>query len=242
MPTRRRMDHLPRSAIAGQATFVGCLARITIARHALRQLLPESIAFAESGGADHPCLLVFGEQRDGTTLFGGLPVPWGITYHELLFAVPFVRWRESAREHLFVSGMICDFWPAVWNGNFYYGFNKRFMRMSWHGDRFSVNDTSSRPSFTASIDRNVPTSRDALDWIRSAASLPVLGHRRDGVFVRSQFEWDFSKAVVEAAAVTFAPGRQIPDIPLPGSVVCVDAFRVARMCWRLTWPEPATFA
>ena len=111
---------IPSTAIAGEATFAGCLAVIDVARQALLPTLPPSVTLPRDDSAGYPCLLVFGEQSDGTTFWGGRSVPWGIRYHELMVAIPFVYWDGAFGEHLFVAGMICDFWPAVWNGNLYW--------------------------------------------------------------------------------------------------------------------------
>ena len=86
------MPDLAPTAVAGQAAFSGCLAAITLSRDVLRRLLPASLTLPpDDDRPDHPCLFACGEQRNGTTFFGGLPVPWGVSYHELMIAVPFVR-------------------------------------------------------------------------------------------------------------------------------------------------------
>jgi hypothetical protein len=234
---RKEATRLPPTAIAGQAIFSGCLARITTARHLLESLLPRSLGLLETGTQDLSCLLVFGEQRDGMTFFGGIPVRWGFKYHELMVAIPCIRGRRADGEYLFVSGMTCDFWPAVWNGNFYYGFKKRLAQMSWDGERFVAAAPSAVGGFCASVKTPVQGPAGALDWIRWAASLLVLGHRRDGAFVRSQFEWDFHETAVEAVALNVDPGPHFPELPLRGPLACGDAYLVRGMRWRLTWPD-----
>jgi hypothetical protein len=231
---------LPPAAIAGQAMFSGCLSVINVSRTALRSELPRSVALPDSESAEHPCLLVFGEQGEGTTFFGGLSVPWGIRYHELMVAVPFVSWEGGGGEHLFVSGMTCDFQPAVWNGNFYYGFSKRFARMGWDGESFSVADESDCSGFRAALCTRGPAYSDGLDWIRSAAALPVLGCRQGGVFVRSRFDWDLRRADVEGVTLRLAVEPQFPELPLGAQAACHDAYRVRRMRWCLSWPSMAT--
>ena len=238
--TRTEHTGLAPDAIAGEATFTGCLSTVDISRRVLVSTLPPSVALPQSDSTQYPCLLVFGEQMDGKTFFGGLSVPWGIRYHELMVAVPFVRWEGAAGDHLFVSGMTCDFWPAVWNGNFYYGFKKRLARMSWSGERFSVTDERDRRGFEAVLRARGETPGRALDRIRAAAALSVLGQRRDGVFVRSRFDWDFREATIETASLRLTLGR-FPEVPLGAHSACHDdAYRIRRMLWRLSWPTPAT--
>jgi len=236
------MDRLPPSSIAGQATFTGCLARITIAGHVLRSLLPPTVRLPDADSPQHPCLLVFGDQRDGATLFGGVQMPWGISYHELMIAIPSVRWDGAAGEHLFVSGMICDFWPAVWNGNYYYGFNKRHASMRWRGDRFIVDDSNGNAGFTADVAAEPMASSAAFDWIRTAAALSVLGHRGAGLFVRTKFDWSFADATIESATVSLVARDRSLEFPFQGQFTCRDACRIERMRWRLGWPEPAPHA
>lgn len=234
-PTR-----LQPTAIAGQATFAGCLAVINVARQVLLPMLPPSVTLPQGDSREYPCLLVFGEQGDGITFFGGLSVPWGVRYHELMVAIPFVRWEGAAGEHLFVAGMTCDFWPAVWNGNLHYGFSKRLARMSWDGERFSVTDESHQPSFYAALQPRASATAGQFEWIQSAVALPVLGLRRDGVFVRSRFDWDFREADVEAAALRLTLGQNFRELPLGEHTACHDdAFQVRRMRWRLSWPTTA---
>jgi hypothetical protein len=227
---------LARAAIAGQATFAGCLAMVDVDRQALRSNLPPAVALSGADSPTHPCLLAFGEQTNGTTFFGGLPLPWAIRYHELMVAIPFVRWHGAAGEHLFVSGMTCDFWPAVWNGNVYYGFRKRFAQMSWDREGFSVAGDDRGPGFRAVITSPRPAGNGALDWIRSAAALSVLGHREDRAFVSSRFEWDFDEATVEAITLDLDFGPRFRELPLDIQSSCDHACRVREMRWRLSWP------
>jgi hypothetical protein len=238
---RAAYTRLASTAIAGEAIFSGCLSAIDVARHVVASLLPPSVALPRRDSAAYPCLLVFGEQMGGTTFFGGFSLPWNVRYHELMVAVPFVRWQGAAGEHLFVSGMTCDFWPAVWNGNIYYGFKKRFAQMSWSGGHFSVADENQRSGFEAVLGSRDEGTGIALDRIRTAAALPVLGYRQDGRFVRSYFDWDFRDAAVEAASLRLTLGQPFPELPLAAHSACHDeAYRIRGMHWRLSWPAPAT--
>jgi hypothetical protein len=235
-----RTEQPPLTSIAGQAKFAGCLAIVHIARQTLQSILPASVALAPGDSPAYPCLLVFGEQSDGTTFFGGLPVPWGIRYHEFMVAIPGVSWHGASGEHLFVSGMICDFPPAVWNGNFYYGFRKRLARMSWNGKRFVVVDDTHRTGFEATLLPRSASLGPALDQIRAAAALSVIGQRHDGVFARSRFEWEFREAAIEPVSLRFALGQRFRELPLGAQTGCSDdAYRVQGMRWRLSWPTTA---
>src|SRR5262245_38869622 len=151
--TSRSYTPLTPEAVAGEAGFEGCLAIIDVDRQALLAGLPSSIALPERNSTTCSCLLAFGVQSVGTTFLGGVPVSWGIRYHELMVAVPLAVCPEATGEHLFVVAMACDFWPAVWNGNFYYGFHKRLAQMRWNGTSYSVTDGGPRLCFRAEVQR-----------------------------------------------------------------------------------------
>jgi hypothetical protein len=225
--------------IAGQATFSGCLAVVPVEQPTLQSWLPPSISLPQCGDAACPCLLAFGEQAHGATFFGGFTVPWGVRYHEFMVAIPFARSERVSGEFLFVLGMVCDFWPAVWSGNSYYGFSKRFAPMSWDGARFLVKDDRGEVDFCGAVDAANQTSEVALDWIRAAAALPVLGARRDGAFVRSRFEWDFRDATVEPTALHLTVSEGFDELPLGRKLAHNGAYRVEGMKWRLGWPASA---
>jgi hypothetical protein len=230
--------HSAAPAFAGQATFGGCLAVVPVDRRTLQSRLPPSISLPQGDADECPCLLVFGEQADGKTFFGGLTVPWGLRYHELMLAIPFAR-CDRGRDHLFVSGTVCDFWPAVWNGNTFYGFSKRFAPMSWDGTQFFVKDDDGGVAFCGALEVADRTSgKEVFAWIQSAAALPVLGVRGDGVVIRTRFEWDFGAATVEPAALHLTVGKGFDELLLLNRPFREDGvYRVAGMQWRLGWPD-----
>ena len=151
-----------------------------------------------------------------------------------MFAVPWVRCPAFGGDHLFVSWMACDFWPAVWNGNVYYGFNKELCNLTWAEGRFVVS-AGEAPSLVAAcrtIDGNAQT---LLEWMRRVAALPVLGAREDGSRVQSRFGWRVSDAAVECASVHAVVNKTSKSIP-DGRYEAGDALLVRGMRWRLGWP------
>lgn len=239
--SRFDFTQLTAPAVAGQATFTGCLAVVPIARRALQSRLPACLSLQAKNSEEYPCLLVFGEHVEGTAVFGGLSVPLGLRYRELMVAIPFVSWDRAAGDYLFVSGMVCDFWPAVWNGNTYWGFSKRFAPMSWDGSRLLVQNERGDVDFCGAVGGVERPFVDTLDWIQAAAGLPVLGVRRDGVFVRSRFEWDFRRANIERVLLRLTPGSGFHELPLERDPKArYSAFSVVGMDWRLTWPDTST--
>jgi len=248
----RRMDTQPRwngdpltplspGAIAGQATFSGCIAKLAIAVDALASRIPPGAVLAANDGHQHACLIAFGEQAEGMTFFGGWPMPWGIRYHELLVGIPLQACGPLRGPQLFVAGMTCDFWPAVWNGNFYYGFRKRFAPMTWGDSQFAVMDDDGAPAFLADVAGRRDGGDDLLAWVQGIVALPVLGKRDDGVLVQSRFDWDFTAATIDGGALTLDVRPGFDELPASasGSRRRLDAaIRVDRMRWSLSWPTP----
>lgn len=229
---------LSADAIAGQATFSGCLAKLALPIDAVASMVPAGATLAHSDSPVHPCLAAFGEQAEGVTFFGGWPIPWGIRYRELLVAVPLNALAGVNGPLLFVTGMTCDFWPAVWNGNVYYGFRKRFVSMTADGANFRVINDEGTPVFVAATTGPGVAHSATLEWIRSAVSLPIVGKRDDGVLVQSRFDWDFSEAAIDAASISVVVDQGFEELPATSGLECATACLVRQMRWRLSWPMP----
>ena len=231
---------LPRADVAGQALFSGGLAMLNVERRTLSSLLPPGLTPPDSDTGGR-CLIAFGEHSEGVTFFGGMTVPWNLRYRELMIGIPFVHRAGSRGPHLFVRRMACDFRPAVWNGNVYYGFMKDFVRVAWDGEHFLAHDESHRPYFHAAVTPRSPGENEQqLVEIRAASALPVLGQRADGTLVHSRFEWDFSTASVEPATVRVLPGTQLARLLASQEVVATGhSCYVRQMPWRLSWPGVA---
>ena len=199
-------------------------------------MLPAALSLPESESHTCACLLAFGEQHDAKAFFGGVPVTWGARYYELMLAIPCLG--GEAKPYLFVPAMACDAWWAVWNGNVHYGFGKRLATFQWDGSRYRVDDESPARAFDATLQEKKGGSLEPLMWIRTAASLPVLGRRADGRFVESRFDWDFAEAAIEPIAVQVTPGRHFGALSL--AVLCDEALYVRQMRWRLSWPTTSS--
>jgi hypothetical protein len=234
--SRTESPRLSPLLVIAQATFRGCVAVVRLVGSALRDVLPSSVHLPEPDASSVACLLLFGEQQNATTCFAGVPMPWGVRYHELMVAVPFVRWNGGTHPHLFVHRMLCDYWPAVWVGNSYYGFNKSLARVTWDGRRFSANDESNPRLFCADLLTHQPAPRQALAWIESAARLPVLGRRADSTFVPSRFEWDFEPAIIRRTKLRLLLCQGSLGLLLENRSD-EDAYWVEGMRWRLSWPS-----
>jgi hypothetical protein len=202
----------------------------------LAPLLPPRVRLAASART-HPLLLVFGEQANGATFFGGVALRWGIRYYELMVAIPFVRCDRAPGDHLLVCGMTCDFLPAAWNGNQFYGFRKQWTSSTWDGEEFVVTSREGDPAFRARLANPGPGEAGVLDWIRSISRQPVLGLRDDRTLVRSQFDWAFDDGAIEGCRVSAIANTAFHALPA-GHYGSPDAVRVRGMRWRLGWPTP----
>src|SRR4029453_3625044 len=104
---------------AGQAHFNGCIAFSNWQKEEVAAVLPDELELAVNTSAAselHPVAFIFGEQTDGATIFGGITFPMGVNYHELAFAIPFVKHRRGPYLHTFVPRMYSSFFPATWAG------------------------------------------------------------------------------------------------------------------------------
>jgi hypothetical protein len=227
-----------RSGVVCDAIFDGCLATVDVPRRALLPGLAADLRLPGVASDSCRCLIALGEQRDGTTFFTGLPLLWRAAYCELMVAIPYVRWGTVGQPYLFIHAMACDAWWAVWNGNLYYGFAKRLTSMTWNATRFTVFDEGPDPVFQATLRRPRRQGFDRLHWIKSAAALPVLGCRDDGVLIESHFDWDFRDGFVDPVEIEFRVGPDFRELPLPpGTRRRIEAYRVHRLRWGLSWPR-----
>lgn len=228
------------SDVAGEATFSGCLSVANVDPGSVGALLPRGVSLlASRRDAACSCLLAFGEHSDGRTFFGGFQTPWGVRYHELMFAIPFVT-LHGAGPYLYLRGMACDFWPAAWNGNVYYGFMKQFARIEWDGRRFASRSAGERQDFLASVTApsSLPRSPETVRWLHDVVAQRVLGCRADGTFVESRFEWSFDDSNLTAVDVEVRESLQFPELHALAPFRAVASYAVQRMRWRLSWPTP----
>ena len=229
---------LSAAAIAGEAFFSGCLAVVAVPHAALQAIVPAAVTLPSDAGTCR-CLLAFGRQEDAAPLLAGVTMPFRVQYHELMVAIPFARRRGDDRSWLFVVGMACDAWWAVWNGNLHYGFAKQLAAISWSGGRFLMTDRRGGDLFAASLLPSGVADPTALEWIQRSVALPVLGIREDGLAMHSRFEWDMSRGQTPPVAVSIAGRSDLRELPAGLDLSAANAYAVHRMRWRLSWPVPA---
>lgn len=236
------------ATFASQAFFHGCISITAWRSDEVQRLLPEPLVLAENRSRSpdlHPVAFLFGEQRYGATIFGGLTLPTPIVYQEFTMAVPFVRHRGGRFLHTFLPRMVCSYFPATWVGNTHYGFGKRMGQMRWEGRIFAVCDATGELWLHAHVEELPPSAATARSFERARAlfALPVVGIRSDGRHVSSY--WDFD---VRAAQVRPVDAMVTIDAPfatglLPGEHADVPggSFAVDGLVWRLSWPGHCQF-
>ena len=230
-----------RARFVGQAHFDGSIAVFQRPRAEIERLLPPGLALAWSTSPDlHPVVYVFGEQREGTVIFGGRPIALGIRYPEVALAVPFVRGSASRYLHTWMAYMATSHEAAAWSGTRLYGYAKELARLEHDAESFRVLDADGDCRIRASVrtrgDVDLP-GPDALETVREMFRLPIVGQNGTGL-VGSFFDWTFAEAEVRAIDVAVDWIRP----PLPGLAAGAwsadAAFAVRQMRWRVSWPEP----
>jgi hypothetical protein len=239
-----------RGDFVGQAHFSGGIAVFNRPRVEVEAFLPSGLELlwnTSSAPELHPVAFLFGDQVDGTTIFGGAPMPLGIEYPETCLAVPFVRGKGGRYRQTFVPHMATNFEPAAWSGNHFYGFAKELTAFEGRGSALGLVDAHGHSRLRAGLEPTgewQPAAGFAsapFEDVRTMFRLPMLGRKPEGEdFIASYFEFDFSEAQVRPAAAwleivePLAPGIEAGtwhSVPEGG-------FEVQRMRWRVSWPQP----
>ncbi len=236
-------------SIASQAVFHGIAAILALSREVVTRLVPEplelAVAAVEDPPANHPVVVLFGEQRHGAVLYGGVPWPLGIRYAELALAVPYVRVADSPRLHTFVAAMGSGYFPAVWHGNRFFGFRKELIEIARQGALWWVSGSDGALRMHAAAQPKGEWARvraldePALTEILEFFRLPVVGQREDRSLVTSWWTLSFRNALVRPCEAwvsldeSFVPGLPLGTYPIEQR----NAFEIRGMLWQLSWPR-----
>ena len=238
------------ATFAGEAAFEGCFAITEWRRADVERLLPPEIALAEnvsSRAARHPVVFAFGEQKRGAWIWGGLTLPVGLEYHELMIAIPFVVHRSGRFLHTYIPRMYASNSPAVWDGNARYGLAKELADLGWWNTTFVVTDARGRLVLHADVEADGAWRRAASAPAARAAAeifaLPVLGRKASGQYVSSYFAWDFDAATARPAAAAISLDAPLVAGLEPRVIQAADgrAVSVQDLRWRLSWPVACRF-
>jgi len=245
--SRSALAHVENRAFVGEMRFAGCIVATHVSRHAIEALLPPGIALADTTAApdSHPLVFIFGQQSEGTILFGGMSYPLGVRYTEFGVAIPYVTFGADRDLHTYVPRMYSSYFPPVRDGNMHYGFGKAQAVIDWHGPIATLVTPDGVLLCHATIAALAAWHRDAsaaheLAWVQAAFALPVLGRKANGRYVRSRFRFDFRDAVVRP--VRCAMAIEVPLVDGMAAQRCYsapgEAVEVRGMLWQLSWPEP----
>jgi hypothetical protein len=235
-------------SFVGETRFNGCIACTHWARAALQALLPPGLALAANVSATpdvHPVIFIFGEQLEGTILFGGMSIPLGVHYSEFGLAIPYVVHRDGRSLHTYVPRMYSSFFPPVRDGNVHYGFGKALAALAWHGCIATLTAPDGGLLWHAAVEPAGPWTRARhappnLAALRAALALPILGRKANGRYVRSYFDLGFADAQTRPLRCAISIDAALIEGLTPQRCYAVPdgAFEVRGMVWHLSWPEP----
>jgi hypothetical protein len=238
--------HAAAGAFVGEMRFTGCVIATERPRGEIERLLPAGVGLAcKAAAATHPLVFIFGQQSEGTILFGGMSYPLGVRYTEFGVAIPSVTYRGGGALHTYVPRMYSSYFPPVRDGNVHYGFTKAQAVIDWHGPIATLTTPDGVLLCHATVEalgawRRHAAARDALAWVEAMVALPILGRRANGRFVRSRFRFGFSDSLIRPVRCAMAI-----EVPLIEGCAAERLYSAADaavemqgMLWQLSWPEP----
>jgi hypothetical protein len=229
--------------------FSGCLFATHQPRGAITALLPAGVRVAATASDcapdSHPLVFLFGQQSEGTILFGGMSYPLGVRYTEFGVMIPFVAHGDGRHLHTYVARMYSSDFPPVHDGNVHYGFGKAQAEITWHGPIATLTTPEGALLCHATVEplgawQRAHAATTDLAWIQAAFTLPILGRKASGRYVRSHFRLGFRDALLRPVRCAMAIEMPLIDgmaaqryFSAPG-----EAVEVQGMLWHLSWPTP----
>jgi hypothetical protein len=233
------------ASFVAEAWFEGTIVATEWPRIDVMQLLPTGLSLVGDGAACadvHPVLFVCGTQSAAALVVGGVGIPSGVSFPELLIVVPFVRRAGDAHLHVFVPRAYSGDPFSTWSGRANYGFEKELAEMRWLGSTFTVTSRNGPLLLhvtTASADPWRTFDREPdLAAVSGVFRRPVLGRRRDGTDVRSYFDWRTDRATARPARAIISIDAPLGPGLAPRIVHGIDGqtFAVRDLRWRVSWP------
>jgi len=239
------------ATFAGEATFDGCVAVTHWPRADVERLLPAELELAANVSPRpdvHPLVCAFGNQTQGSWIWGGFTLPVGLEYFELLIGLPFVKHRRGHHLHTYIPRMYAGNPASVWDGNVRYGLSKQLAEMRWWGSTFVLTTEQGTPLFhavveTANEGAASAATAPAVRTVAEVFSLPVLGRKETGELVGSYFAWDLDAALIDTAEACLTI-----DAPLGAGLeprvfhgTRAGTIVVREMNWKLSWPMRCRF-
>lgn len=210
-------------SFVSRAVFDGAILCTAPRREALERALPAELRLARGAGGDdwHPVLFALGDQTRGASRIAGIEVEWGTSYQEVVVVVPFVESRRTGRLAVYAAGMYSSYYLPNWVGTAAYGYDKRPGAVERRGPIYVLTTPDEGLLLQASVEGRGPWSDaaagapEALATLVRIASLPWIGQKPNGAFVRSHARWLVAGArvrPVEAHVVAHHPiARGLPS-------------------------------
>lgn len=239
----------------GRAIYEGRVVFTNLDRSVVANLLDSRLKLAaptDPQMTDHPVILMFGHQTKTTMILpGGVQLPVGDDYRELILMIPFVQEKSGTKWHNYVVRIyLDDFWAMV-GGNQWYGYRKEEAEFTEQAasPQFQV-ASGGAARFEASVEDVGPPLTDAqaeaqlpyYPEMKTILGMPILGTLEQypgDPFVCSYFDFRFKDGVVQAmrSKHTFV-SMFVPDMAgfvSAGELASVPdgAWRVSNLPWQL---------
>lgn len=252
------------AADGGQSTYEGALFVAMLDRKLVAAVLPAGLELAQplAAGAEHPVILLVGNQRNPLKLRGGVtyPIPLSNDYREAMLLVPFVvRTAGNQRWHTYVVRMFLDDVRPVAIGNTIFGYEKVLAILAESGAfpnvKTNVRDFASTLLFESDVQTTGPWQASAAAtgvprWadFQTIFEMPIVGTLPFVGFVCSYWEWYYANTDVAPATSRFRFAQPFrPSMSdwvalgtltnAPGGALVVRGLR-----WRLAlWPPGCQF-
>jgi Acetoacetate decarboxylase (ADC) len=223
-------------------------------RTLVQAVLPPQLKLAQNSAAPslHPVIYLYGRPTNTSWIVAGTPILIGPNYQELMLLVPFVHESTGNRWHTYVVRMYLDDWNAIWIGNVFFGYAKKWGTSNELGTQVTESDEDGIPKFHADIQpmgswqssAQAQTSIPNYPAIQTILAMPVVGLHSSGLLVCSYFEMNYTNATVASVQSThefldpFVP--QMAGWVGLGSVLSVanGAVAIRDLNWRIEQPPP----
>lgn len=156
-------------------TFHATTAVVRIDPGIIAGWLPTGIRFPEERPDPHPLIIVWGFQHEVSAFPGGgrIPVPWRLSYSEIITAVPDLRLDpDLALDYdgpvTYLPRLYMNSWRAALLGRAFYGFSKAYARIDGTPDHFQAVDRRGQALLTATV--------------RERSASRAIGADQDGLF------------------------------------------------------------
>jgi hypothetical protein len=240
----------------GQATYLGRVIFLHLARTTVDDVLPEELELAPNLSATlperHPVVLLVGHQTETQLVYPFWTPDVGEDYREVILMIPFVRKTGGYYWHNYIVRMYLEDFEATVLGNQYYGLQKIQADFAETPDTLEV-ILNSISMFTLKATPNGDWLSDAeaeaalsnYTQMKEIVGMPILG-RLDYMigkpFICSYFEWMLDEAQVRPITATarfvqpfvtgMASWQALGDIPS----VAEGAWEIEELRWRIGYP------